>query len=111
MSGVPGTKKPSQFIRACAYAEVKKGIHGMPRERFVQSWHSHVQKLAGEHYDLAKAAYEKLQARIADADMKGSNWLAKGNEYAEKGNSVKAEQCYDKGQYWLDRSNKLRGDA
>lgn len=52
-----------------------------------------------------------LGDRIADADMRGSNWLAKGNEFAEAGNKTKAEECYDKGQFWIDRSNKLREQA
>lgn len=52
-----------------------------------------------------------LADKIADADAKGSNWLAKGNEYAERGENEKAEECYRKGQFWLDRSNKLRGNS
>lgn len=50
-----------------------------------------------------------LSERIADADDKGSRWLAKANEAAEKGQHDKAEKLYEKGQFWLDRSNKLRG--
>ena len=52
-----------------------------------------------------------LAERIADADTRGGQYLADANEAAEKGNSVKAEKLYDKVQFWLDRSNKLRGDA
>lgn len=50
-----------------------------------------------------------LNERIADADIKGGNWLAKANEAAEKGQNEKAERLYEKGQHWLDVSNKLRG--
>lgn len=50
-------------------------------------------------------------AQIAEADMRGSNWLAEGNEARERGNQGKAERCYDKGQFWLDRSNQLRDKA
>jgi hypothetical protein len=49
--------------------------------------------------------------KIADADARGGKWLALANEAAERGDSAKAEKLYAKGQYWLDRSNKLRGNA
>ena len=52
-----------------------------------------------------------LSERIADADALGSRYLADANEAAEKGNTTKAERLYDKGQFWLDRSNKLRGNG
>lgn len=50
-----------------------------------------------------------IEQRIADADARGSRWLADGNEAAERGDKARAEQCYALGQYWLDRSNNLRG--
>lgn len=50
-----------------------------------------------------------LSEKIADADMHGGKWLALGNEAAEAGKHDKAEKLYAKGQFWLDRSNKLRG--
>lgn len=50
-----------------------------------------------------------LNERIADADARGSSWLARGNELAEAGKMEQAERCYEKGQFWMDRSNKLRG--
>lgn len=43
------------------------------------------------------------------ADLHGSYWLAKANEQAERGNQEAAEKLYEKGQFWLDRANKLRG--
>jgi hypothetical protein len=52
-----------------------------------------------------------LSERIADADDRGGRYLADANEAAERGDTVKAEKLYDKVQYWLDRSNKLRGNA
>lgn len=52
-----------------------------------------------------------LSERIADADDKGSRWLADANELAERGQTAKAEEYYEKAQYWLDRSNKLRGNS
>lgn len=50
-----------------------------------------------------------LSEKIADADERGNRYLADANDAAERGNSVKAEKLYAKGQFWLDRSNKLRG--
>lgn len=52
-----------------------------------------------------------LNERIADADARGSAWLAKGNELRERGKKAQAERCYERGQFWLDRSNKLRGNC
>lgn len=52
---------------------------------------------------------KSLRERIADADARGSAWLAKANDLAEDGKKAQAERCYEKGQFWLDRSNKLRG--
>ena len=49
-------------------------------------------------------------AKAADYEERGSTWLAKGNEYAERGQKAQAEKCYEKGQYWLDRSNAARGN-
>lgn len=56
----------------------------------------------------AKAA-KTISEKVADADARGSKYLADANEASEKGNQAKAEKLYAKGQYWLDRSNKLRG--
>ncbi len=50
-----------------------------------------------------------LSERIADADDRGGRYLADANEAVERGNRQKAEKLYEKGQYWLDLSNKLRG--
>ena len=47
--------------------------------------------------------------KAIEAEVRGSQWLAKGNEYAELGKNKHAEKCYDKAQYWLDRYNKLTG--
>lgn len=52
-----------------------------------------------------------LIERIADADARGSAWLARANEMTESGKKQQAERCYTKGQFWLDRSNKLRGNT
>jgi hypothetical protein len=52
-----------------------------------------------------------LSERIAHADMMGGRHLADANEAAEKGQTEKAEKLYEKGQYWLDVSNRLRGNS
>ena len=57
---------------------------------------------------VSKSA-KTLDERVADADARGGNYLARANEYAERGDKEKAEKLYEKCQYWLDRSNKLRG--
>ncbi len=51
---------------------------------------------------------QTLSELIAQADQKGNNLLAQANEAAEKGNQEKAEKLYARGQFWLDRSNKLQ---
>lgn len=45
------------------------------------------------------------------ADERGNHWLALGNQYLEAGNKDKAQRCYEKGQFWLDRLNKLLGNC
>lgn len=52
-----------------------------------------------------------LNDRIADADIKGNNWLARANLASERGEYEKAERMYEKGQKWLDLSNRLRGNG
>lgn len=49
--------------------------------------------------------------KIADADQRGGDLLAKAKEAAERGQHDKAERLYERGQYWLDRANKLLGNA
>lgn len=54
---------------------------------------------------------KSLSEKIAEADERGGRYLADANEAAERGHIVKAEKLYAKGQFWLDRSNKLRGNS
>lgn len=49
--------------------------------------------------------------KTLDAEERANKWLADGNEAAERGNHAKAERCYEKSQYWLDRYNRLSGNA
>ena len=52
-----------------------------------------------------------LNERIIEAETRGSHWLAEGNEAEERGDRVKAEKCFEKSQFWLDRYNKLAGNS
>lgn len=49
-----------------------------------------------------------LANRMLYADTMGSNALANGNTARDEGKKKQAEKYYDRGQYWLDRSNTLR---
>ena len=49
--------------------------------------------------------------KMIEAEVRGSNYLADGNEAAERGQHAKAERLYEKSQYWLDRYNKLAGNS
>ena len=52
-----------------------------------------------------------VQERAINAEVLASQWLADGNEASESGDLDKAEWCYGKAQFWLDRSNLLSGRA
>lgn len=56
-------------------------------------------------------AKRSIQDRIIEADERGGRYLADANEAAERGDKVKAEKLYAKVQYWMDLSNKLRGNS
>ena len=62
---------------------------------------------------LAKVKLREQANRLKaiDAEERGNRWLADANEAAEAGNKAKAERCYEKGQFWLDRFNRLTGRA
>lgn len=62
-------------------------------------------------YVMSMDSSKKLDSeRIADADARGSAWLSKANDLAERGKKQQADRAYQKGQFWLDRSNRLRGN-
>lgn len=54
---------------------------------------------------------EQQKHDAINAEARAGQWLADGNEAREAGNAEKAERCYTKAQYWLDRYNKLTGRA
>jgi hypothetical protein len=49
--------------------------------------------------------------KMIEAEQRGSHWLAEGNAAAERGNHGRAEKLFAKSQFWLDRYNKLAGNA
>lgn len=63
----------------------------------------------GETLTVSSRKKRTVHERALDAEMLGSRWLADGNEAAERGNKRRAELCFDKAQYWLDRANLLTG--
>ncbi len=48
---------------------------------------------------------------VLEAEQEGSRYLGDANEASERGDHAKAERLYDKAQFWLDRYNKLAGNA
>jgi hypothetical protein len=52
-----------------------------------------------------------IEQKIIEADERGNRFLAEANEAAERGDKVKAEKLFLKGQSWLDRMNKLLGNS
>ena len=48
--------------------------------------------------------------KAIEAGERASKWLADGNEAEERGDLAKAERCFEKAQFWLDRFNKLAGN-
>lgn len=52
-----------------------------------------------------------LAQKIADADEKGCFYLAEANEAGERGDKAKETKLLEKGQFWLDRLNKLLGNS
>ncbi|KPW66597.1 Uncharacterized protein ALO78_02342 [Pseudomonas amygdali pv. ciccaronei] len=50
-----------------------------------------------------------LEERVLEAESRAGQWLADGNQAREAGRTVKAERCFQKAQFWLDRANLLSG--
>lgn len=49
--------------------------------------------------------------RMMNAEYRGNQYLADANEASERGDKMKADKFYEKGQFWLDRYNKLAGNS
>lgn len=62
-------------------------------------------------WDRFQAEIKRLDEKALTAEVRASQWLADGNAARERGNMAKAEKCYAKSQFWLDRYNKLTGRA
>lgn len=62
----------------------------------------------GKRKTIAEDKSRPIAERVADADARGGDWLARANQAAERGETEKAERMYAKGQKWLDLSNELR---
>lgn len=45
--------------------------------------------------------------KAIDAEVRAGQWLADGNIARAEGKMEKAERCYQKAQFWLDRYNRL----
>lgn len=60
---------------------------------------------------MRPAANASIHEKAIYAEQQGSHWLAEANEAAERGEHDRAERMYDKSQYWLDRYNRLSGNA
>lgn len=54
---------------------------------------------------------KSVEERRLDAEVRASRWLADGNEAKDRGDTVRADACYEKAQYWLDRMNLLSNSA
>ncbi|NYT57205.1 hypothetical protein H0A69_22105 [Eoetvoesia caeni] len=54
---------------------------------------------------------KSLRERQLDAEFYCNRWLADGNEALENGDKSKADFCFAKSQFWLDRSNLLLGHS
>lgn len=52
---------------------------------------------------------EQRRLKAIEAEAHASRHLADGNEARERGNAAKAAEHDRKGQFWLDRANRLRG--
>jgi hypothetical protein len=50
---------------------------------------------------------ETNRQKALDAEVRGNRWLASANEAREAGKKELAERRYAKGQFWLDRFNRL----
>lgn len=48
---------------------------------------------------------------VMEADHYGNAYLGDANQAAEAGQKDKADRLYTKGQFWLDRYNRLVGNS
>lgn len=60
---------------------------------------------------MRKRPSRSVRERALDAETNASRWLGDGNEAMEAGDHAKAQACFDKSQFWLDRANLLANRA
>lgn len=60
---------------------------------------------------MAKRPARTVSERALDAETHANRWLGDGNEAIESGDPAKAQVCFDKSQFWLDRANLLTNRA
>lgn len=62
---------------------------------------------------ITKIARQNGWSPLVEADVMGSQYLGDFNERVERlgYEDEKAQKIYGKGQFWLDRYNKLAGNA
>lgn len=52
-----------------------------------------------------------VKEKMDEADVQGSKCLADANAALEAGHTATAEKFFARGQWWLDRYNKLAGNS
>ena len=57
----------------------------------------------------ASARHQSVVSVMEAARRAGLNQITFATQASERGDKIKAEKCYEKSQYWLDRANKARG--
>lgn len=60
---------------------------------------------------LTKIAKVNGWSPILEAEIEGAKYLGDANEAEERGDHGRAERLYAKSQFWLDRYNRLAGNA
>lgn len=66
---------------------------------------------ASRRMNSGKTEQQRRDERAQEADDRGSRYLGDANEANERGEKAKAEKLYARGQFWLDRYNKLMGNS
>lgn len=58
-----------------------------------------------------RASVKPLAERVLDAEARADQWRADGNKAQKAGRVTRAERCFYKAQFWLDRANELADQA
>lgn len=98
-----------EYDQACRSLRVAEQFPGRVALVFAECPTSQAVESEARDRRLQALRDEVKAAKIADAQHRCNTWLADGNAAQERGNTARAEQCYAKSQFWLDRLNKLEG--